>query len=328
MFVTEFPDLQWLKGQAEKRFADGKRWKEKSTSQSGWPNVVLNVKSGATIRDDIRGPLSLFTNFDGTSRVTAGNKSVQVKPGFFFLTNHDQHYTLEIEKSQKAETCNVHFCEYFTDQVWQSLMQSPENLLDQPFHVPQERMEFFSKLYPLNEGVTRILRELCTEQYTSSLGQEEKLYELVTVLLSGQQELIRKQYLLSPVKRVTRIEIMRRLAIATDIIYSSFGDEISLDLLARESGLSKFHFLRLFTEAFDKTPHQFINEVRITRAKALLSARSCDIKTIAQHVGFSNPSSFSRLFYQNVGVYPTVFAQQAYDGYRHTTHTPEDDNRF
>jgi AraC family transcriptional regulator len=94
-------------------------------------------------------------------------------------------------------------------------------------------------------------------------------------------------------------------------MYTHFGDSISLETLAEESQLSKFHFLRLFTHAFGKTPHQFITAIRMERAKTLLSTTKSEIKSVARDVGFINASSFSRLFHQHIGVYPSQFIRQA-----------------
>src|SRR5262245_24650754 len=121
MIFRQFPDLTWLKAQTEKRFADRKGWNGLTLSQEGWPTVILNVTTENTYRDNIRGPLSLFTNLSGESHVETGSKRVRIREGFFYLSNHDQHYTLDIKEAAPSETFNIHFGEYFADQVFQSL---------------------------------------------------------------------------------------------------------------------------------------------------------------------------------------------------------------
>lgn len=65
MFCQSFPDLAWLKKQAESRFANQRGWNNQALSHTGWPTVILNVRAGETYRDNIPGPLSLFTNLNG-----------------------------------------------------------------------------------------------------------------------------------------------------------------------------------------------------------------------------------------------------------------------
>jgi AraC family transcriptional regulator len=115
MVFHQFPDLQWLKNQAETNFRNRQAWQGRSLPTEGWPSVVMNVKTNHTFRDNIRGPLSLFANLDGSSIVHAGSKVAKVNSDFFFVSNQDQHYTLEVDSKSETETINIHFGEYWAD---------------------------------------------------------------------------------------------------------------------------------------------------------------------------------------------------------------------
>jgi AraC-like DNA-binding protein len=60
----------------------------------------------------------------------------------------------------------------------------------------------------------------------------------------------------------------------------------------------------LFTQAFSKTPHQFINDIKITQAKTMLRNKQ-PVQVIARELGYKEPGTFSRAFRKSVGVYPT-----------------------
>lgn len=306
MILREFPNLQWLKQQAEHRFAARKSWTGAALQHGGWPTVILNVATRSTYRDNIRGPLSLFTNLSGESSVKVGNKQVQIREGLFFLSNHDQHYTLEIDQPTAGQTFNIHFGEYFTDQVFQSLFHSPEKLLEKNFELPRERLEFHNRLHYRSETITGILKDLHSADQ-SSLVLEEKLYALICELLSEETALTKKKQAMPVLKSSTREELFKRLLSATDYIHAFFDRDLPLEALATVSCLSKFHFLRLFKTAFDKTPHQFISEVRVQRGKELLRHTSLEVHEIARAVGFTSASSFSRMFFQQTGLYPSSF---------------------
>lgn len=309
MIFSQFPDLTWLKQQSEKRFVDRKGWNGIALTQQGWPTVILNVYTKNTYRDNIRGPLSLFTNLQGESHVETGSKRFLIKEGFFYLSNHDQHYTLDIKDSKPAETFNIHFGEYFADQVFQSL-QHPDTLLEKNFEMPHERMEFHNTLRPKTSSMQHIIREIKQTPQPSSLWLEEKLYALISELITNENILKERKHYLPALKLSAREEIFERLLRSVDYIYSGFHQNISLDTLATVACLSKFHFLRLFKLTFHKTPHQFITEVRIQRGIELLKSKSMDVKAIARAVGFDDASSFSRSFRQQTGVYPTQFVSQ------------------
>jgi AraC family transcriptional regulator len=305
MIFHQFPDLTWLKAQAETNFTNRQAWQGRSLPTSGWPSVVMNVKAGQTFRDNIRGPLSLFANLQGESRIHIKDKVAKVDNNYFFVSNRDQHYTLEISEKNATETINIHFGDYWADEVLQTLKASPETSLDQSlFTAPLERFELHNKLYEISPALKILLSDL-KQSEGDSLLEEQKLVEVLTLLLLESRQLKRIEARLPSVKNSTRKEIFKRLADATDYIYANPQQAHSLDSLAKLSCLSKFHFLRLFKIAFAKTPHQFVNEVKIKHASSLLTTTSMEVKAIAKRLGFKDSSTFSRLYFNQTGLYPS-----------------------
>jgi AraC family transcriptional regulator len=305
MLYTQFPDLQWLKKQAEEGFANRKAWAGGTLQKAGWPSVIMQVKTPAICRDNIRGPLSVFSNMSGQSKVSVEKNQVTVREDFFFITNHDQHYTLEVDRNHTAETFNIHFGEYDADQVFRTLSLQPEKLLDEcSFSAPAGRVEFYNKLY-YRDPIFNSLAEALKNSAGNKLHYQEKLHDLLVYLLRQHSEIKKIAEKIPVLKNSTRTEILKRLSAATDFIYASYHLDISLEELARVSCLSKFHFLRLFKIAFRKTPHQFVNELKVNQAKKLLQNPDIEIRSIARSLGFENASSFSRMFYQQTGFYPS-----------------------
>ncbi|MCI0751382.1 MAG: helix-turn-helix domain-containing protein [Flammeovirgaceae bacterium] len=60
----------------------------------------------------------------------------------------------------------------------------------------------------------------------------------------------------------------------------------------------------MFKQVFHKTPYQYLNEIRIEKSLELL-AKKISVKEVSRKLGFTDSSSFSRLFFNQVGVYPT-----------------------
>jgi transcriptional regulator GlxA family with amidase domain len=66
-------------------------------------------------------------------------------------------------------------------------------------------------------------------------------------------------------------ELLSRLCVARDLLRDWEGDEpIPVSAVARGSGLTCFHFIRLFKAIFGETPHQFRLRARVEKAKHLL----------------------------------------------------------
>ena len=93
---------------------------------------------------------------------------------------------------------------------------------------------------------------------------------------------------------------------ARDYIHVFYQQPISLQELAGVSCLSRFHFLRLFKEAFYVSPYQYIKKIRIQHAIYLIGEKKHTLDDIAVMVGLKNGSSLSRMIYQSQGVYPTA----------------------
>ena len=81
--------------------------------------------------------------------------------------------------------------------------------------------------------------------------------------------------------------------------------ELRLQELADLAALSAFHFARSFRQSVGVTPHQYIVQRRVQRAKELLLRPEWSIEQVASATGFAGASQFSRVFRQNAGATPT-----------------------
>ena len=66
------------------------------------------------------------------------------------------------------------------------------------------------------------------------------------------------------------VYLYRRIVQAKLFIDANYAENIDLDNISIEAYFSKFHFIRLFKNAYGKTPHQYLTTVRIDRAKQML----------------------------------------------------------
>jgi AraC-like DNA-binding protein len=87
------------------------------------------------------------------------------------------------------------------------------------------------------------------------------------------------------------------------------GERISLDQLARQAGVSRFHFARQFRLSTGESPMGYLRRVRIECSKSILQTRDTTIAEVAARLGFSDQSHFTRIFGRLVGVSPGSFAR-------------------
>ena len=94
--------------------------------------------------------------------------------------------------------------------------------------------------------------------------------------------------------------------------------DLPLDLteISKQACLSRYHFLRLFRDTFDTTPHQYLIQRRIERAKELLRVRSLSVTDVCFEVGFQSLGSFSALFRKCVGDAPIKYRRRERESLR------------
>jgi AraC-like DNA-binding protein len=107
-----------------------------------------------------------------------------------------------------------------------------------------------------------------------------------------------------------RHEGFRRLCRARDLLRELREPSPAIAELAREVGISPFHFIRQFEAVFGVTPHQFRIQARLDRAKQLLAAGRYSVTDVCMEVGFSSLGSFSSLFTRRVGEAPSTYQRR------------------
>jgi len=111
--------------------------------------------------------------------------------------------------------------------------------------------------------------------------------------------------------RLTDLETLERLGRARAFIDHCYDHPLNLDQISEKACFSRYHFLRLFRQAFKKTPHQYLIERRIEKAKELLTADDLRVTDVCFEVGFQSLGSFSSLFHKWVGHAPATYRERA-----------------
>lgn len=96
----------------------------------------------------------------------------------------------------------------------------------------------------------------------------------------------------------------KALADATALLDAHLARGIGVVELAHAVGLSARHFARMFKRSTGKSPHRYLHDRRLEKAKQLLLNPALRIVDVALDVGFSNPSHFAAAFRQANGVTP------------------------
>ena len=98
-----------------------------------------------------------------------------------------------------------------------------------------------------------------------------------------------------------------KLTQVLEYIQSYLDQDIKLADLAELVGMSQYYFCRLFKQSMGVSPHQFVLQQRIERAKQLLQQKNLAIADVTLLCGFKNQSHLTTLFRKFTGVTPRVF---------------------
>jgi AraC-like DNA-binding protein len=91
-----------------------------------------------------------------------------------------------------------------------------------------------------------------------------------------------------------------------DLIETRYAEHLDLGLLAAEAGLSRHHLIRAFSARIGLTPHAYLVDVRVRRARAAIRAGHA-LADIAATLGFADQAHFTRVFKARTSVTPGAY---------------------
>lgn len=158
--------------------------------------------------------------------------------------------------------------------------------------------------------------QLGTDAYISKPFSMDLLRTTVENLISNRRRLQSKyENMAQEAQKIENIELtspdeqlmQRVMKIINDNLRNP---ELSVELIAREVGLSRVHFHRKLKELTNETPRDFIRGLRLRQAARLLSKKALDIGHVAEACGFRSISTFSTTFKSVYGVSPKDYTKK------------------
>jgi AraC-like DNA-binding protein len=149
---------------------------------------------------------------------------------------------------------------------------------------------------PLGDAVLRLLEALASPSDGRVLGPSI-LREICYRVLTG------------PQGDVIRVALMQqnhfgRIAKALRRIHSDYRNDLDVETLAREAGMSLAVFHAQFKAVTATSPMQYVKTTRLHHARLLMAQDGLNVSTAAAHVGYESASQFSREFKRLFGLSP------------------------
>ena len=126
-----------------------------------------------------------------------------------------------------------------------------------------------------------------------------KLKEIILLLLQSEES--------SNLNIILRSLFSDKTFSFREVIDSNLYEPLDLQRLAAMTNNSMASFKRKFNKMYDSTPAKYITQKKLEEAQRILAFSLSSIKEVCYECGFTNPSSFSRMFKDQYGCSPTEF---------------------
>jgi AraC-like DNA-binding protein len=104
--------------------------------------------------------------------------------------------------------------------------------------------------------------------------------------------------------------LYKRIVRARAFIDANCQSNIRLAQIMSEAHFSKYHFIRLFKSIYGLTPHQYVTQKRVQKAKFELKETNNSIQDVCFNVGFQSPTSYIHLFKRNTNKTPFQYRNE------------------
>ncbi|MCR2804593.1 AraC family transcriptional regulator [Paenibacillus soyae] len=233
----------------------------------------------------------------GEAIIECGSTPIHAQPGDLIVVNSNElHYGFSLTSEV------VYYCMISDISLLHSgSVDAAETKFIAP--ISQNRL-LFRNLIRGDEATNACMRALIGELQNREFGYElaikSELYRLMTYLLRGHvATVLTKDEYAERMKNVERFEPVFRC------IAERYMEELSVELLSGISGLSRYHFSRLFKELTGRTVTEYVTAMRLDKADHLLRTTKLTVSEIAAETGFNDIYYFSRTFKKHKLVSPS-----------------------
>ena len=103
---------------------------------------------------------------------------------------------------------------------------------------------------------------------------------------------------------------IRYIRQAKRIVTENFDQHITIPELAKKAGINETKLKEGFRELYGQSIHDYLLQLRISKAKHLLATTLLTIVDITYHVGYNNATHFSSMFKKEIGMPPTEWRKR------------------
>jgi len=252
-------------------------------------------------------PYLFVGNYEGTGHYLLNDRTITVTSDYYYLLNAGDELEITFRNPNGLHSLLIMLDKQLIERCIQLEHSTPEQLLEgTPIQCITDRpIPAVPQLY--DPMIRQLLSRIQVKGSGDPLEREGFFFELAQYLHQKANRSANELQLIPAVRWQTREELYRRVLLGKLYMNDNWHHCLLLDDIAKAACLDKYYFLKIFRSLYATTPHQYLNNIRLEKAVALLKNGSYSIGDICQMVGFESLGSFSQLFKRKYGVAPSFY---------------------
>lgn len=235
---------------------------------------------------------------EGTKYYNYNNQDIKVSKNQYVILNHDSKITTEAKKGTKGLSF------FLSPTLVNEIYNYNTNTNSNPRFLEVTQKKSNSDLGLLLDKIALLYQN---EQPIFMQQKDDLFIHLAETIVTKQMNIDNKFRALNIVKHNTKKELFKLIEVSKEYLNDNVSENISLDLISKDVGISKYYLHRLFTEINGNSPLQYLTLLRLKKAKDRLKYSEDSIFEIAISCGFDNTPYFSNIFKKYIGLSPSEY---------------------
>ena len=236
---------------------------------------------------------------EGSASITTYQNEILVMPGDMILLKPYQLYTASCHEGEKLYYYYIHF-DLIPEEVNESLFELFETE-SKLLHLQKENIPNLSHLF------SQMLESWRNDSPgLESLGSAT--LKIILVYMFRTKNFENTKTVDSSLFDETEIFMN-----AIKYIHNNLDVPIKIETMAKEIGVSTSSIYKIFKVTVKEAPSEYIQKIKLMKAKKLLCYSSNSMEEIARSLGFSDSSHFSRAFSKEFGIPPSKYQKSVKD---------------
>lgn len=244
-------------------------------------------------------------------------RRVAVDDDSYLVLNEGRIYGSSIAARAPIESFCLFFRPGLIAETQAALRLQNAAVLDRP-DPATSAVELSEHLRPCDAVVTPVLRFIRFGVLQGASGDEwleDQFTLLAERLLRVHSNCTAAAPQFALLRASTRHEVVRRLHLGADFLSAHYQRDVRVAEAAAAAAMSRYHFSRMFREAFACTPQEYLRRKRVAVAQRLLRDTNRSVDEVAECVGLTTRSALFRALRAIAGTTPREWRRRARDAH-------------